>query len=52
MGYITVDVDIDYDDLEVDDLIDALEDKMDKAVGCSDPMNTSPNQLPGRIPYF
>ena len=32
MGYITVDVDIHYDDLEVDDLIDALEDKMDNAL--------------------
>lgn len=32
MGHITVDVDIHYDDLDVEDLIDALEDKMDKAV--------------------
>lgn len=32
MGYITVEVDVDYDDLDVDDLINALEDKMEKAV--------------------
>ena len=32
MGYITVDVDIDYDNLDVEDLIDALEEKMEKAV--------------------
>jgi hypothetical protein len=37
MGYITVDVDIDYDDLEVDDLIDALEDKMEKAIRLNKP---------------
>lgn len=39
MGYITVtaDVDIDYNDLDVDDLIDALEDKMEKAIRLNRP---------------
>lgn len=34
MGYITVtaDVDIDYNDLDVDDIMDVLEDKLEKAV--------------------
>lgn len=41
MGYITVqtEVDIDYDDLDEDELIEALSDKLDKYARKTDPKN-------------